>query len=72
MLARHLKLYRSFERLRYGLTVQQLLDITEVSRATLYRDIATLRQAGLPIWSDTVNGEARYRLDPNSGRRHAN
>lgn len=47
---------------RVGLTVKQLIEATGVSRKTVYRDLATLRDAGVPIDSTIVNGEARHRL----------
>lgn len=47
---------------RYGLTVRQLREQTGASKQTLYRDLATLRDAGVPIVSSTSNGEARYRM----------
>jgi predicted DNA-binding transcriptional regulator YafY len=47
---------------RYGLTVRQLRERTGASKQTLYRDLATLRDAGVPLTSSSSSGEARYRL----------
>lgn len=49
-----------------GLTVPQLCERVGASRATVYRDLAVLGGAGLPIHSELVNSEARYQL---GGRR---
>jgi proteasome accessory factor C len=46
----------------YGLTVRQLRERTGASKQTLYRDLATLRDAGVPLVASTSSGEARYRL----------
>jgi proteasome accessory factor B len=47
---------------RFGSTVSQLRQRLEVSRATLYRDLATLEEAGVKVETRTVNGEKRYWL----------
>lgn len=47
---------------RRGLSVRALLDQVETSRATLYRDLRTLQEAGFPIETEVQNGEVRYRL----------
>lgn len=47
---------------RMGLSIKQLCLETRASRATVYRDLRLLQEAGVPIASDTVNGEVRYRL----------
>lgn len=47
---------------RYGLTVRQLVSRLDVSKQTVYRDLETLRDAGVPLATHTSNGEARYRL----------
>jgi proteasome accessory factor C len=47
---------------RVGCAIKQLCDEIGASRATVYRDLQLLQEAGMPIARDTVNGEARYRL----------
>lgn len=47
---------------RFGLAIRQLTERTGTSRQTLYRDLETLRDAGVPLSSSNSNGEARYRL----------
>jgi predicted DNA-binding transcriptional regulator YafY len=59
---RQWQLVFALHRTRRGLSVAQLVAELSVSRATLYRDIALLQEAGCPIESETVNGEARYML----------
>lgn len=45
-----------------GRSVGQLLQMSRVSRATLYRDIKLLAESGYELQIQTVNGEAHYRL----------
>jgi predicted DNA-binding transcriptional regulator YafY len=45
-----------------GRSVGQLLQMSRVSRATLYRDIKLLAESGYQLQTETVNGEAHYRL----------
>lgn len=45
-----------------GLTARDILARSGIRRATLYRDLATLREAGVPLQSETVNGEVRHSL----------
>jgi proteasome accessory factor C len=45
-----------------GISVAQLLEKTELARSTTYRHLKLLQEAGVPLATDTVNGEARYRL----------
>ena len=49
-------------RRRRGLTITQLVELTETSRATIYRYLAVLREAGVPLESHTVSGEVRHSL----------
>lgn len=62
VLVRQWELVRTLGTRHYGLTVRQLLDLTGTSKPTLYRDLETLRAAGVPLTSSTSSGEARYRL----------
>lgn len=55
-LAEHLSVARS------GRTITQLVEHLEISRATLYRDLDFLRDAGVALTVATVNGEARYSI----------
>lgn len=60
------RLWRLVEKLRVhrlGLRAVVLARQLGVSPATLHRDLAILRDAGVPITSDTCNGEVRHRLD---------
>jgi predicted DNA-binding transcriptional regulator YafY len=47
---------------RRGLAIRTLLDELRISRATFYRYIDTLIEAGFPIEKEEQNGEARYLL----------
>ena len=51
-----------------GVTVRWLVPQIGASQATVYRDIATLRQAGVPIDVDPVEGETLYRLTEDGAR----
>lgn len=62
VLVRQWELVRALGAKHYGLTVRQLLERTGRSKQTLYRDLKTLRDAGVPLVSSTSSGEARYRL----------
>ncbi|HMJ11590.1 MAG TPA: WYL domain-containing protein [Polyangiaceae bacterium] len=62
LLVRQWALVNELGNYRYGLTVRQLIERTGKSKQTVYRDLATLRDAGVQITSDIVNGEARHRL----------
>lgn len=62
VLVRQWELVRALATKHYGLTVRQLLELTGTSKQTLYRDLETLRHAGVPLLAATSNGEARYRL----------
>jgi proteasome accessory factor C len=62
VLVRQWELVRLLGAKHYGLTVRQLRDRVGVSKQTLYRDIETLQDAGVPLVSSASNGEARYRL----------
>jgi predicted DNA-binding transcriptional regulator YafY len=61
-IARQWCLVEALSRRRLGATIPQLVEEIETSRATIYRDLETLREAGVPIETETINGEARYRL----------
>ncbi|KFN49942.1 helix-turn-helix transcriptional regulator, partial [Arenimonas composti] len=62
---RTLALHRILKSARYPVGLKRLMDELECSRATLYRDIAFLRDAlGAPIESDpTGDGGFRYAAD---------
>lgn len=62
VLVRQWELVRALAAKHYGLTVRQLLALTGTSKQTLYRDLETLRDAGVPLVARTSNGEARYCL----------
>lgn len=63
---RIIRLWRLVEALHgapRGMANAQLMKRTGGSRATLYRDLAVLKAAGVPVVTDTVNSEARHRLE---------
>jgi predicted DNA-binding transcriptional regulator YafY len=62
VLVRQWELVRALAAKHYGLTVRQLVALTRKSKQTIYRDLATLRDAGVPLDASTSNGETRYRL----------
>jgi predicted DNA-binding transcriptional regulator YafY len=47
---------------RTGLTARTLLEELGTSRATFYRDLRLLQDAGFKFATEEVNGEVRYRL----------
>jgi predicted DNA-binding transcriptional regulator YafY len=47
---------------RAGKSIASVLQELGVSRATLYRDLEFLRLVGVPLVSEVLNGEARYRV----------
>ncbi len=48
---------------RRGLTIRQVMERVGASRATIYRDLEILLEVGFPISKETINSEARYRID---------
>src|SRR3546814_19987947 len=64
---RILSLHRILKTARYPVTVARLRDELECSRATVYRDLAFLRDGLMaPVVGD---GEARFRYDADEGNR---
>lgn len=61
-LIRQWRLVEALHGRRRGLTARGLIEAVGTSRSTLYRDLAALRDAGVPIASEKVNGEVRHRL----------
>lgn len=47
---------------RLGVGIARLVEETGLARATVYRYLKLLTDAGVPLHADTVNGEKRYRL----------
>jgi len=66
VLVRQWELIRELAGKHYGLTVKQLRERTKTSKQTLYRDLGTLLDAGVPLAARTSNGEKRYHLLPSS------
>ncbi|MCA9709546.1 MAG: transcriptional regulator [Myxococcales bacterium] len=62
MLIRQWQILQQLHGRRRGLSLRSLLEETGSSRATLYRDLDMLEQAGVPLLRETVNGEARVCL----------
>ena len=56
---------------RRGLTVPGIVELTGVSRASVYRYITLFEAAGVPIVHERVSGEVRYRLMDESLPRYA-
>ncbi len=63
MLVRAMELVRALNTRRKGLRIAQLAEETGLSRASVYRYLRRLEDAGIPLVQEAVNGEARYRLD---------
>lgn len=61
-LQRQWRLLETLHGKRYGLAVRKLLDELGTSKATLYRDLRLLQEAGFPITREEQNGEVRYSL----------
>lgn len=61
-LQRQWRLLEALHGKRLGLTARRLLDALGTSKATLYRDLRLLQEAGFPIAKEEQNGEVRYRL----------
>lgn len=62
MVTRLWRLVEALQARRRGATVQQLVETLGASRATVYRDLGLLQEAGVPITHEAVNGEVRYGL----------
>lgn len=62
ILLRQWELVTALAGVRHGLTLAQLQEKAGLSRAGIYRDLAVLREAGVPIATRRHDGEARYRL----------
>ncbi|MCX4245366.1 helix-turn-helix transcriptional regulator [Paraliomyxa miuraensis] len=62
MLIRQWQILQLLHGRRRGLSPKRLLEETGSSRATLYRDLDMLEQAGVPLLRETINGEARINL----------
>ena len=61
---RTLILHRMLKAARYPVTLKRVQEELQCSRATMYRDIAFLRDAlGAPIESDSENGTIHYAKD---------
>ena len=62
MLMRQWRLLLAIQGSRFGIGVAKLVEDTGISRATVYRYLDLLIEAGLPIHAHAVNGEKRYRF----------
>jgi proteasome accessory factor B len=61
-LIRQWSLVEQLSRAQRGASIEQMRGHTGASRSTVYRDLGVLCEAGVPIESENINGEARYRL----------
>jgi predicted DNA-binding transcriptional regulator YafY len=62
MLRRQWEILRALSTRRYGLSVEEIEEETRISRSTVYRDLATLRDAGIPLSAPNGESGGRYRL----------
>jgi len=62
MLRRQWRIVLALHGTRRGLAPRAIMEKADVRRATLYRDLAFLGEAGVPISQEKVNGESRYSL----------
>jgi predicted DNA-binding transcriptional regulator YafY len=63
MLVRQWRLVQLLHASRLGVSASRVAAALGTSRATVYRDIGVLGEAGVAIGSDVVTGEVRYKLD---------
>ena len=67
---RILALHRHLKMARYPVPLHRLMDELSCSRATLYRDLAFLRDAlGAPVESDNSTGEGGFKYDEKEAER---
>jgi predicted DNA-binding transcriptional regulator YafY len=59
---RQWNLLRSIEAARLGLTVTQMAEEAQVTKRTIYRDIAALQEVGFPLLSDPDEAGTRWKL----------
>ncbi len=62
MLTRQWALVRALASSSRGRTVTQLASMVGASRATVFRDLAVFGEVQMPIGTEQVNGEVRYRM----------
>jgi predicted DNA-binding transcriptional regulator YafY len=62
MIVRQWEIVMQLSRRRRGMTVHQLSEATGASRATVYRDLKLLIEAGAPVTTERVTGEVRYQM----------
>lgn len=68
-LRRILKLLRLLEQSRYGFTLAELCRELEVTRRTVYRDLALIEESGYPLSREGGRGEPRkWRFPPGTRR----
>jgi predicted DNA-binding transcriptional regulator YafY len=59
-LARQWRILRHIEASRCGLSVIDLVEMENVTRRTIYRDLQALQEAGFPLFSESVEGGSRW------------
>jgi len=62
MLVRQWQIVRALSSKRQGLTIAEIEAETGYSRSTVYRDLKVLREAGVPLTSESRSGATRTRL----------
>ncbi len=67
MMLRHWRILRRLEEFRRGLTAEELAEEFKVSVRTIYRDLATLQEAGFPFSSEGRENGIRYYLTKPAG-----
>ncbi|ACL06605.1 Helix-turn-helix type 11 domain protein [Desulfatibacillum aliphaticivorans] len=59
-LARQWRILRHIEASHNGLSVRDIMDLENTSRRTVYRDLEALQAAGFPLFTEKIEGQARW------------
>jgi len=59
-LARQWRILRHIEASRQGLSVMEMAALENVTRRTIYRDLAALQDAGFPLLTESVEGNRKW------------
>jgi predicted DNA-binding transcriptional regulator YafY len=66
-LLRHWKILRKIEPMHGGMTPEEIAADLKISVRTVFRDLATMQEAGLPFTSERIGGQTRYYLSRDAG-----